>query len=125
MVKQLLLVGIGGGAGSIFRYLASILAGRQAGGFPWATFLVNISGCLLIGLFAGLAARCDVIGADFKMLFVTGFCGGYTTFSTFSAENLKLLNGGNWGVAAIYIVASLVVGLLAVCVGNWLSKIEI
>lgn len=123
MVKQLLLVGIGGGAGSIFRYLASILAGRQASGFPWATFLVNISGCLLIGLLAGLAARCEIIGADLKLLFITGFCGGYTTFSTFSAENLKLLNSGNWGLALLYIAASLAVGLAAVCLGNLLSKI--
>jgi CrcB protein len=114
----MLWVGIGGGIGSIFRYLTSVFVSRYfPASFPWATFTVNFTGCLLIGLLMGYFGRQQTIDARFYGLFVTGFCGGYTTFSTFSSENIHLLQSGNSLTALLYIVASVLCGLLAVWLG--------
>jgi CrcB protein len=124
MTKQLLLVGLGGGAGSILRYISVLCIQKYASTlFPLAVFTVNIAGCLLFGLFAGFAGKYGIVGNDMKMLLLTGFCGGYTTFSTFSAENLALLHDGRYAVAALYIAASVVTGILAVIAGHYLSKL--
>ncbi|MDR3250085.1 MAG: fluoride efflux transporter CrcB [Tannerella sp.] len=120
---KLVFIGIGGGIGSIFRYLASIWTEKffQSDHY-WATFGVNITGCLLIGFLSGLFDRNMNVSPEWKSLFITGFCGGYTTFSTFSAENLRLLQSGHVWTAVIYIAASIIVGLLAVWVGLLFSR---
>ncbi|MDR1879471.1 MAG: fluoride efflux transporter CrcB [Tannerellaceae bacterium] len=119
MIKALILVGLGGGVGSILRYLASTVVTKYVHTlFPLGTFLVNISGCLLIGLLSAFLTRQPVDGPDLRLLFLTGFCGGYTTFSTFSAENIQLFQSGHAWIAVWYTAASVLAGLLAVWVGT-------
>lgn len=123
MLKQILLVGLGGGVGSILRYLTSVLTQKyNTGLFPLATFTVNIIGCLLIGLLIGVLGSNIQGNQNLRLLFVTGFCGGYTTFSAFAVENFTLLQDQHYGTAALYIGASVVGGLIAVWLGYMLTK---
>ena len=123
MVKQLILVGLGGGIGSILRYLTS-LATRpfNSRSFPVATFTANIVGCLLIGVFLAMFGQNTPSQQNLKLLFITGFCGGYTTFSAFAAENMSLIQNQQFGVAVGYTVASMAGGLLAVGLGYVLVR---
>ena len=121
-IKELLLVCIGSFFGGGMRYLVGQLHVRLTGPealayglFPWGTFAVNIIGCLLIGLFTGIAAS-GHLPAQWKLVLVTGFCGGFTTFSTFMNENY-LLGKDNLMMLAIYTVASLALGMGALVVG--------
>ncbi len=124
MIKQILLVGLGGGIGSILRYLTSVWALKQfTYNFPLATFMVNIAGCLLIGILVGLSFRFQWIDQSMKLLLITGFCGGYTTFSTFSLENWGLLEMGNYGSLLLNVLGSFILGILAVWGGLLLAKI--
>jgi CrcB protein len=119
MEKALLFVGLGGGVGSIARYLISATLTRWLPGlFPWGTFVVNVAGCLLIGLLMGSLAKQQVLDEqNFKLLLVTGFCGGFTTFSAFAWENVKLIQSGEIPTALVYVGVSLVTSLLAVGLG--------
>jgi CrcB protein len=121
MTKQLILVGLGGGIGSIMRFLVSKIPFVQ-GSFPWATFVVNIAGCFLIGVLIGMSVRYQIPDANTRLLLITGFCGGFTTFSTFSAENVYLYQSGNYFLLAFYILLSITVGFAAVVLGAALSK---
>lgn len=122
MIKQLLLVGIGGGIGSIFRYLTSVWTAKYySSAFPLATFLTNIFGCFAIGLLIGYFANSNT-DHNLKLLFITGFCGGYTTFSTFAAENISLLESNNYLTLITYTLASVLVGFLAIGLGLMISK---
>ncbi|MDR1698721.1 MAG: fluoride efflux transporter CrcB [Prevotellaceae bacterium] len=125
MWRTLFLVFLGGGAGSTLRYLTSVLTARwtqPAVTFPIATFTVNIAGCLLAGLLIGLIDKGTLANPGWRFLLITGFCGGYTTFSAFSAENLLLLQRGDYGLAVIYITTSILLGLAAVWLGFLLGK---
>ena len=123
MMKSIILVSIGGALGSVFRYFTSIFINKYFYTlFPLATFLVNIVGCLLIGVLLGLLDKHLVVSSELKLFFVTGFCGAYTTFSTFSLENINLLQSGNYFLALLYIVLSISLGLLAVWLGFMLGK---
>jgi CrcB protein len=118
MFKQFLLVGIGGATGSMLRYLTSILTARYfTGRFPLSTFITNIAGCFLIGLLMGALVENNSSNQQLRLLLVTGFCGGYTTFSAFSYENMILLTSNNSLVAIGYIFASVFLGILAVWLG--------
>jgi fluoride exporter len=122
-MKQIILVGIGGGVGSIFRYLVKLATEKVYGNnFPLATFTANMLGCLLIGLLLGYFTKNQNIPVDWSLLLITGFCGGFTTFSTFSSENLSLIQSGNYLTAMAYILGSLVLGVLAVFAGFALVK---
>jgi len=123
MTRAIILVGIGGGIGSIFRYLTSVIVTRYAPpAFPFATLVANVLGCLVIGVLLGLFERQQLTHPDLKFLFITGFCGGYTTFSTFASENINLVQSGNTLTAFLYIAASIVGSLLAVWLGLSLTK---
>lgn len=118
MLKNILLIGLGGAIGSVLRYLCSIAISKYfSSAFPWPTLAVNVLGCFLIGIFLALFGREHENQVDMRMLFMTGFCGGYTTFSAFALENLQLLQQGQLNLSVIYMIASIVLGLLAVWVG--------
>jgi CrcB protein len=122
MIKHVLLVGLGGGIGSIFRYLTTQLTAKYyLNTFPLATFITNILGCFIIGLCIGYFSNNQTDG-NLKLLFITGFCGGYTTFSTFAAENITLLQNQNYLTLVVYTLASVLIGLLAVGLGLMLTK---
>ena len=119
---KILLVAIGSGLGGMLRYLVPCWIG-VAKGFPWATLTVNVVGSLLIGLLSGLLARHGGSSAESIRCFaVVGFCGGFTTFSTFSNETFRLIESSQWLSAAGYVGISVVAGLVAVFVGYLISK---
>jgi|SRR5690554_931389 len=123
MLKTLLIVGLGGGIGSAFRYLTFVWTDKYVQtSFPWATFLVNVIGCLIIGILIGLFTKHQVENSTLKLLFVTGFCGGFTTFSAFALENIKLFQSGNSLLALLYIALSVILGVLAVWTGMMITK---
>lgn len=124
-MKAVLLVGLGGFAGSALRYLSGMWLLRFAplSGFPLGTFVVNVLGSFLIGFIYALTAKDNLLGPSAKLLLATGFCGGFTTFSTFSYENLNLLQEGQWGAFSAYALSSFVLGLLAVFAGLWLGRL--
>jgi len=121
MLKPILIVGAGSFVGGTLRYLVSLLL-KPGGGFPVATFVVNSAGCLLIGLLYGLFTRFSDTSSQWCLLLTTGFCGGFTTFSTFANESLAMLQKGQYGLFAIYIGCSVIAGLLAVWIGYLIAR---
>ena len=122
MIKDIVLVGIGSGIGGICRYLISLCMSHSQGGFPWATFVVNIVGCLLIGILWGLTSRFQNLAPAFSLLLMVGFCCGFTTFSTFSKEGLILLHANNYTLFALYTIGSVALGIVAVALGYSATK---
>lgn len=121
-MKTLLLVFLGGGIGSLLRYLTSIITQKFYNGtFPVATLTVNIIGCLLIGILVGFFEKIHV-NPNLKFLFITGFCGGFTTFSAFSMESISLIQNQQTALALTYILLSVFLGLIAVWAGLFLAK---
>lgn len=114
-MKQLLLIFIGGGTGSMLRYLIDRWLSSAA--FPWGTFAVNIIGCFLIGLFGSWIAR-HSLSPDLRLLLVVGLCGGFTTFSTFSNEALTMMRNGQYALCFTYITISVAAGLAATLIGK-------
>lgn len=123
MIHQLILIALGGGLGSVARYLASKwIQGSVLSAFPLGTLVVNVGGCLLIGLLYGLSQRGAMQSPELKLFLTVGFCGGFTTFSTFMNENLTLLRTGQLLHTALYAALSLFLGLLAVHMGVKLTE---
>lgn len=118
----LLLVFIGGGAGSVLRYLIGKVLNSPATGIPYGTFLANILGSLLIGIVLGWAAKYNNLSDHMLLLLVTGFCGGFTTFSAFAYENHVFLKGGDFASFAVYTIGSFALGFLAVFLGIYLIR---
>ena len=118
MIRELMAVGFGGAAGSIVRYLLSggILAGQTLLGFPAGTFTVNAAGSLLIGILLE-ATSSETLG----WLLIGGVCGGFTTFSTFSADTVRLLRAGCYNAAAIYVALSVAVCIVFAALGMWIG----
>lgn len=125
-MKELLLVAAGGAVGSLARYKLSglILHHSIDWRFPAGTFVVNVAGCLVIGILAGLAAQADYFSPAVRLLLFTGLLGGFTTFSAFGFETIYLLKRGEVLVAAAYVLASVAVGLLAVWVGMAMGSLK-
>ncbi len=122
MIKHLLLVFIGGGLGSVCRYLISEITYFKKLIFPYPTLLTNLLGCFLIGLILGWSIKNSNINSSLIILFTVGFCGGFTTFSSFSYESLTLINNNQLLNLFIYIFSSILIGIFAVFVGLKISK---
>ena len=122
MVKDIIIVGIGSGIGGICRYLISSFMSQASNGFPWGTFAVNVAGCLLIGTLWGLLSRFQNVSPSFSLFLMVGFCGGFTTFSTFSKEGLTMLQANNYVLFSLYIIGSVVLGVMAVALGYYTTK---
>lgn len=123
MLKDLIIIGSGGFVGAAGRYLVSKLTmSFWHGAFPLGTFVVNIVGCFIIGLLFGLLAHTNILNHNHNLLLVTGFCGGFTTFSTFANEMWVLGHKDDWWTFAIYLTLSVVVGILCVWAGRALIR---
>ncbi|MFZ4056595.1 MAG: fluoride efflux transporter CrcB [Ferruginibacter sp.] len=114
-MKPFLLVAFGGALGSIARYGLSLLLNGKS--FPWATLSVNIVGSFIIGVVAAIALANENFNNQWRLLLATGICGGFTTFSAFTLENLQLIQEGKWLQMATYTSLSLLGGLIAVWLG--------
>jgi len=121
-MKQLILVFIGGGFGSALRFVIGKQFNSTTTGIPWGTFMANIIGSLIIGVILGLAAKNDSLTSNQTLLLATGFCGGFTTFSTFAYENHVFLKSGDFTSFALYTIGSFIVAFLAVFLGLFLAK---
>ena len=119
MIKNLLLVGLGGSIGSMVRYAASFLIRSKL--FPYATLSVNITGSFIIGLVFAMSLKEEGLSNNWKIFLATGICGGFTTFSAFSLENMGLLQTGKIGMAVTYILLSIILGILATFLGYQLA----
>ena len=123
MLKTALIIALGGGLGSTLRYFTSIFVSKYwSSNFPLATFIVNSMGCLLLGFIIGLLEKNQLSDSRLKWFLVTGICGGLTTFSAFGMENYNLFQNNNSLLAFVYIAMSIVIGLLAIWFGIFLSK---
>ena len=123
MIKTLLLIGLGGASGSIFRYLTHWITSKYfQSSFPLRTFLVNVLGSLLIGLFIGYLSKYFPENHPLKFLLIVGFCGGFTTFSSFALENYNLFQNNQQITAYLYIITSIILTISAVGLGSYLSK---
>lgn len=121
-MKHLALVFLGGGLGSVLRFLIGKFLNSSETGIPYGTFVANLLGSLLIGLILGYASKNNGLSHEQTLLMATGFCGGFTTFSTFAYENHVFLKTGDFTSFAIYTIASFIIGFLAVFAGMYLVK---
>ncbi|MFC2080095.1 fluoride efflux transporter CrcB [Bacteroidota bacterium] len=118
MLKNILLVGTGGFIGSVARYFVSKLSNHiDFLSIPVGTLIVNVLGSFLIGFLAGISAKSTLLNSDLRLLLMVGLCGGFTTFSTFTGENLMLMQSGQGLSVLIYTTLSVVLGFLAVYLG--------
>jgi CrcB protein len=120
----LILIGLGGFAGAIARYMVDgFVAERVAGAFPWGTLVVNLSGSFLLGALFTLTVDRAILPADIRGPVLIGFIGAYTTFSTYMLESWQLIGSGAYGLAFVNVVGSAVLGLVAVAAGLTLGRL--
>lgn len=123
MFKAMLIAGLGGFLGTCLRYLVGKLSHFICSSpFPWGTLAVNLIGSFIIGIFFGLAEKSHLISSQMNVFLITGFCGGFTTFSSFSDDMFLLLQNRHWGYFTVYFLGSIVFGLLLVWLGRSLIK---
>ena len=122
-MKQALLVFVGGGFGSVARYFLSKWLNNLESAIPYGTLIANIFGSLLIGIILGYFAKSSSISETQTLLLATGFCGGFTTFSAFAYENQLFLKNGDYFSLLSYTLGSLILGIVAVFLGLYLSKL--
>lgn len=124
-MKEVVYIFIGGGLGSVMRYLVQLAVNERmsvfTSPFGWGTFTVNIIGSLLIGLSYSLSERLH-LSIETRLFLTAGLCGGFTTFSTFSADGLGLLKGEFYATFFLYTILSIVLGLAAALLGGWIGK---
>jgi len=118
-MKTAFIIFAGSGLGGVLRYLVQkVFVDMGYTSFPAGTFVVNIVGCFLIGLFTALAEKNNLLTPEWRLALTTGFCGGFTTFSTFANENMNLLRNGDYFYFGIYIVLSIALGIAGVLLGS-------
>jgi len=122
-LKQVLLVFLGGGLGSVARYWLGLKLNNFENAIPFGTLLANVLGSLLIGLILGYSAKTGVLNEQHSLLLATGFCGGLTTFSTFAYENHLFLKGNDYFTMIPYLAATFILGIAAVFLGMYLVKL--
>ena len=123
MLKTMLIAGLGGFVGTCLRYLTGRLCHLWTlGGFPLGTFVVNVVGCFVIGALLGLAEQKNLLSPSMNVMLVTGFCGGFTTFSSFADDIFLLMQQRHWGIFILYTGLSLVLGVAMVWLGRTVVK---
>lgn len=121
-----LYVAVGGALGSVSRYaLTYLIQSRQLSPFPTATLLINVTGSILLGFLMRYATDSTSLSAELRLLLTTGFCGGYTTFSTFSFETARLYEDGDYRRAALYAVLSVILSLAGMFAGFALARVAL
>ena len=122
-VKNILTVILGSGLGGALRFISSEYIKQYfSPRFPAGTFIVNLLGCFIIGIVYGMSLKGSQNSNEIKLLLATGFCGGFTTFSAFTAENIELIRNGNQTTALLYIILSVTLGITATFIGSALFK---
>ena len=123
VLNSILMVGAGSFLGGAARYAISLVMKTLSKGFPWATLAANLIGCMLIGILWGCFSRSSNDGSSWALFMTVGFCGGFTTFSTFSKEALMMLQAGNFWSFAGYVALSITAGIALVALGYWLVRL--
>lgn len=121
-MKQVVLVFLGGGLGSAMRYGLSKWLNASGSSIPYGTLTANVVGSVLIGIVLGYAMRNAMLSQHMTLLLATGFCGGFTTFSTFAFENQTFLKNGDFLSFGLYTIGSFVLALAAIFLGLWIAK---
>lgn len=123
MLKSMIIVGIGSFLGGSLRYVTSTMMKNVCGqDFPWGTLTVNLLGCLVFGLIFALFSKYATTSSPWYLLFTTGICGGFTTFSTFANESMQMLQSGNIGGFIGYVSTSVIGGIVLIGLGYWIIK---
>ena len=122
-MKSFLLVFLGGGVGSSCRFLISNILNSNFKSFHYlGTFSVNVIGCIIVGIVMGFLQKENDFNQNYLLLFSSGFCGGFTTFSAFANENLDLIKNGNFSLFFLYVISSVVFGIAAAYLGYLIVK---
>ena len=119
---ECIVVGMGGFIGAVCRYLIGLIPVKESFVFPIKTFGINIIGCFMIGIVAALALKNSALDPRWILFLKVGICGGFTTFSSFALESANLFEKGNVGIAVLYLVLSVVLGVAAVFTGQWIAS---
>lgn len=123
MIRNILIVGAGGFIGTVGRYLSQLLVEKMFHStFPWGTFFVNVLGSLLIGIIYQLAEQGNYLNAEWRLFLAVGICGGFTTFSAFTYNNLTLMREHSGGLMLLNVLGSILLGILAVYLGMILIR---
>lgn len=124
MLKSLLIVGTGSFIGGAMRFLLSTIMKNICGqGFPWGTLGVNLLGCFFFGIVFAVFGKNSSTDNTLYLLLTTGFCGGFTTFSTFANESVQMLLHGNTSGFVGYVATSIIAGVVLIALGNWIVKV--